>query len=119
MTNNTAYRSAKAFIKDTVVLRLTVDDTELIEPKLGGYGSVTLNEDDWQLLSDEDQSRVVAKKWVEFVFEEGEDNIFGHFLTDAAGELIYVEMYPEGPFRVLRSGDTLRIRPKVIYKNEK
>jgi hypothetical protein len=86
-----------------------------LEPKLKGYSPRRLGEKDWKLTTGEKKVSAVAK-WIEWEFQEGGADIYGFIIKDKDGELLWAESYKDGPYQILRKGDRLRIRPKMVFE---
>ena len=46
------------------------------------------------------------------------ENIYGYYITDAGGNLLYAERDPAAPIGLTNSGDAYLITPKLTYKSE-
>ena len=116
MANQILLKTVRSILKTGLTMRLTADGNK--EPELKGYKQINLPEGSWKLLAG-DEKVVAISKWVEWVFEEGKAKIYGFFVQDRDGDVLWSETYKDGPYEILRKGDKLRVRTKMSFGEEK
>ena len=114
--NQILQKTVRSILKTGLTMALRADGNK--EPKLKGYSPVALPANSWQLLAEEKEV-VAISKWVEWVFEEGKAKIYGFFVQDKDGDVLWSETYKDGPYEILRKGDKLRVRTKMTFGEEK
>ena len=87
------------------------------ELKLKGYKSKPLPERNWKILA-EDNKVIALAEWAEWVFENGKAEAHGFYVNDRDGDTLWKEKFKEGPFKILRKDDKLRIRAKMTFGEE-
>lgn len=114
---NLCQQTIHNIISSELTVRLTCSENKLSEPKhLTNYKSRKLKESDWHLRPTEKGVEAVAN-WVEWNFGGGKAFIYGFCVTDEEGNILWEERKKD-PFEVLRAGDKLRVRPKIIIIEE-
>ena len=103
----------KEFIKQDLTVHLSTSDESAIDPDLDNYSPKLLKEKDWKVISESERTIAVGK-WVQWIFKGGTALVYGFFVrSKEKGTLIYKEKFHDGPYRIARNGDKLRIRPKI------
>ncbi len=74
----------------------------------GGYAPVELAADDW-VVREDGKLCVATRPPVKWAFTSGVGNIFGYYVTDAGGALLWAERLAPAPFLAANPGDKLRI----------
>ena len=104
---------AKEFIKKDYTVHLSTRDDNAVDPDLDNYSPKLMKEKDWKIITEENRTIIVGK-WVQWIFKGGTALIYGFFVRSAdEGTLKYEEKFYDGPYRIARNGDKLRIRPKI------
>ena len=94
-----------------------VDDEAdaLIEVRGGDYAPLHLGGEDWAVTSRD----VVEARCEEqvFAFDRWRGAAFGYFLTRGT-ELVGGERFNDGPYRIARVGDEIRVTPRIELRQE-
>ncbi len=102
----------KAVLTQPTMLRLYIlgSGGTLVEVDGGGYSPKPMTFSDW-IISEGVPS--IAEGVVREYRFDGSKNfeVTGAYLTDASGEILWVEPLPDGPVKVGRRGDVLPVRP--------
>lgn len=119
MVSNLCLEAIQKVIKSNLSVRLISDKTRLVEPKsILDYRAKQLREEDWETVSHEDKVEATTRKWIEWEFGGGKAEIYGFYVTDSKNAIIWEERSTI-PFEVLRKGDKLRVRPKIVFEEVK
>lgn len=76
-----------------------------------GYQSKTLTSNKWTTTLSGNTSTAVYSQET-FSFTTGAD-VYGYFITDTAGELLWCERFTGAPFQLPTGGGTIAISPRV------
>lgn len=105
-----------------LTLRIYVNDVDLLsegftassftEASAAGYVSVGLPGTNWVVATTSGISTATYATSVTFNFSVGED-LYGYYVTNAAGQVMWAEQFPTAPFRLPSSGGQIVVRPQV------
>ncbi len=74
----------------------------------GGYAPADLPADDWVVRAD-GKLTVAVRAPIAWSFTAGVGNVYGYYVTDAAGALLWSERLVPAPFLAANPGDKLRV----------
>ena len=113
--NQISQKTVRSILQSGLTLHLM--DAKGVEPKLLNYKHKSLPERNWKLLSENGETVALAE-WAEWVFVGGKADIYGFFIKDKDGDVLWKEKFKGGPCEVLRKDDKLRIRAKMTFGEE-
>ena len=106
--------------KDTTVKTLTlrlfsnnptisenISATELTEVTSGnGYSAISLSGSSWSASVTGSNLSYPTQTWT---FTGPKGNIYGYYVTNSAGVLMFAETFPSGPYNVQNTGDIISV----------
>jgi len=88
----------------------TDTDVTYTEVTGGGYASKTLTGGDWTMTPG-DPSDITASQQT-FLFSGSVGDVYGYYFTRLTGtELMWSEVFTDGPYNIANSGDEIRVTP--------
>ena len=80
-----------------------------------GYGVATLSPSSWSVGTDSGTSSALYNSGITFTFgtAASTQNVFGYYVSDNLGNLLWSERFPGAPFALPSSGGEIAIRPQV------
>lgn len=86
--------------------------TDFTEASAAGYVAVALPGVNWVVQTTSGISAATYATGVPFNFAVGAD-VYGYYIADAAGTVMWAEEFPAAPFRVPTGGGQIVVRPQV------
>lgn len=113
--SNLHSQTLKEFIKQELFVKILSEKEGYAEPNsASNYTPKKVTERDWKIMSTDSKSQAVLD-WIDWEFSEGKFDIYGFFVTDKDGKVIWAER-SRIPYKVLRKGDKFRVKPKIVFE---
>jgi len=110
--DNIYLQTMRNAVKGNMVVKLLAKSSGRSEPtSLLNYRERVIKEDDWEITADDDKVEA-SSKWCEWEFGGGKSKIYGFFVVNEDGEVLWEER-SKVPYEVIRRGDKFRVRPKL------
>lgn len=77
----------------------------------GGYKPVALTLSDWDIQKGSPAIATSAVREFRFDGTGGQTRVLGAYITDASGEIVWLNKFPDGPIPIGRRGDIIPVRP--------
>jgi|688.fasta_scaffold177876_2 hypothetical protein len=80
-----------------------------------GYAPATLSTASWSVGTDAGVSSALYNFGITFTFgtASGTQNVYGYYVSDNTGNLLWAERFPGAPFALPQTGGEIAIRPQV------
>lgn len=105
-----------------LTLRLYTNDVDLLsegfssgdftEADASGYVAVALPGANWSVATTSGISTATYATSVTFNLGSGQD-VYGYYVTDAGGSVMWAEEFPSAPFRLPSGGGQIVVRPQL------
>lgn len=93
--------SNNASLSDAIV---AADLTEVTSGN--GYSSISLTGSSWTTNATGTNISYPSQTWT---FTGPKGNIYGYYVVDSAGAVLWAETFPSGPYNVQNNGDTITV----------
>lgn len=111
---------------EDLVLKLFVNDLDpnrghssqdFVELEGFGYEPKTLPGDNWTIVEGDPSFAAYARQIFEFSGAVGE--VFGYYIVQESGNLMWAERFPDAPFTIKNDGDEIKVTPRMELEMEK
>lgn len=93
----------------------TSTDLSFTSATATSYAPATLSPNSWGIGTTSGTSSALYNSGITFTFgtAAATQNVYGYYVTDQAGALLWAERFPGAPFALPQSGGEIAIRPQV------
>lgn len=92
---------------NNITVSETTTATELTEVTSGnGYTSISLSGSSWVESVTGSNLSYPTQTWT---FTGPKGNIYGYYVSDSAGKVLWAEKFPSGPYNVQNDGDVINV----------
>jgi hypothetical protein len=88
----------------------------LVEMAGGGYAAKTLPAGAWGVAVGEPSLATYARQ--SFLFTGAAGPAYGYYVTSAAGDLVWVERFDDGPYNIAHTDDEVKVTPTFSFENK-
>lgn len=115
-------RILRAALRESVTFRLFVNDVwpdlnsraeDFEEPADLGYTAQACAPDDWEFTTDDFGKPIAEYPKRVWTFQGAVGVIYGYYVTDRQGEILWVERFEAGPFVGRFEDDGLHVTPRI------
>mgnify|MGYP001612451025 CR=1 FL=1 len=108
---------------EPLVLRLFINDREphlddtaarYLEPEGSGYAAIPLRGAEWTI--DEGPPVRAEHTGATFKFTGYVGDVWGYYVAQASGRMLWAERFERGPYRVLNWGDEIQVTPGITLQ---
>lgn len=82
------------------------------EADFTGYSAAVIDKDDWTITPGAPTSAVNLQKTFTSSADQSTQQIYGYFVVDGGGVLMWAERFPAGPYPIANNGDNVKVTPR-------